>query len=138
MSVAGTVAITIQKQANHWDRPVHKYTLVWVSTAGGGVSGTLTDYISGEIIRVVFIPGAGGLEPSDAYDLVLLDGNAVDVLQGLGANLSHTATTQVKPGISFTDGTTTSVSGMQIDDQLELQVSNAGASKGGTVVFYVR
>lgn len=136
--MAGSVAVTKQEHLDRNRRPVWKYTIAWVSDAAGAVSGTLTDYISGEIVRVVFKPDSGGTQPTNAYDVTLLDEQGVDVLGGQGANLANNATTHVKPGVPLKDGTTTSVAGVHMDDKLELQVANGGDSKGGTVYLYVR
>ena len=134
--MAGTVTITKQEFHSPF-RPVRKYTFDWVSSAGGAVSGTESDHISGEILRVVFIP-SGTAAPTANYDVTLEDEAGNDVLGGRGANLSATVTTTVKPGVAFTDGTTTSVAPIAIDDKLELVVANAGNAKAGTVILYVR
>ena len=136
--MAGTVTITDQVFTDRASRPVRKLSLVWVSNSSGDVSGTLTDYISGEILRVVFIPGATSLQPSNNYDVTLLDQNCLDVLAGQGANLSDTSTTHVCPGVPFKDGTTTSTRTIAVEDKLELRVANGGNAKGGTVILYVR
>ena len=135
--MAGTLTVTEQKFL-HPQRPIRKYTLAWVSTAGGAVSGNETGYISGEILRVVFKPDGGGTQPTDLYDVTLLDDAGFDVLAGQGANLSNANTTNVCPGVPMKDGTTTSVRPQIVDDTLELQVSNAGSAKGGTIYLYVR
>lgn len=136
--MAGSLTITDQVSVDRASRPVRKVTLAWTSSAGGAVSGNLTDYLSGALVRVVFIPGSGGVQPTDLYDVVLLDGSGLDLLAGQGANLSQSSTTHVCPGVPLKDGTTTSTTQVQIDDQLELQVANAGNAKQGTVVLYLR
>lgn len=119
-------------------RTVKKVAFDWLSDASGDVNGTHTKYLSGEILRIVFIPDSGGTQPTDLYDVTLEDDSGMDVLAGQGANLSNANTTNVEPGVPFKDGTTTSVSKMVIDDLLELKVSNAGNAKGGQVIVYVR
>lgn len=135
--MAGSVTITAQNQGASLPRVVRKITLAWTSTAGGAVSGTLTNYISGIIARVVFVPGSAGSQPSDLYDATLLDENGLDVLAGQGANLSNATTTHILPGVPFKDGTTTSTAPCWLDDKLELQIANAGNAKSGTVILYV-
>lgn len=131
--MAGSVSISYQET-----RTVRKITLDWTSDASGNVSGTNTKYLSGEILRIIFIPDSGGTQPTDGYDVVLNDDNGVDILANQGANLSNANTSVVCPGVALKDGTTTSVRPVVIDDTLELQVSNAGASKGGKVILYMR
>lgn len=95
-----------------------------------------TPVISGEIVRVVFNPSADA--PTDNYDVTLTDEQGVDVLMGLGANLDTVNTSNVRPGISFTDGVETSVAPVAVDDKLLLSVTNAGDSNDGVIVLYVR
>jgi hypothetical protein len=81
------------------------------------------------------VPDGGGTQPSDLYDVTLVDTNAIDVIAGVGANLSNATSTLKVPSFGTTtlyryyhDGT----------QQLDLVVANAGAAKGGTVVLWVR
>lgn len=129
--MAGTVTITYQEH-----RTVRKITLDWLSDASGDVSGTHTKYLSGQIERVVFVPDSGGTQPTDQYDLTLEDDTAMDVLAGLGANLSNSTATHVVPVV--TDGNAGNMSPIAIDDKLELKGSNCGNAKGGTVYLYIR
>lgn len=122
--MAGTLTITYQ---NH--RTVKKITFDWLSDADGDVSATHTTYLSGQILRVVFDPDGGGTQPSDLYDVTLIDDNGVDVLDGLGANLSNATTTSEVPVFETPAA---------IDDLLELVVANAGNAKGGLVILYMR
>jgi hypothetical protein len=100
--------------------------------------GTKTDRLNGALVRVVFVPSAAPDAPTDNYDVTLLDGAGVDVLAGRGADLDTATTTHVVPGVSLTDGTTTSVTPVQVDDQLELRVANAGNGKRGSVILFLR
>jgi len=129
--MAGSVSISKQLH-----RTVSKVTLDWTSDASGDVSGTHTVYLSGQIERVCFIPDSGGTQPTDQYDVTLEDDNGLDVLQGLGANLSNATATDVVPVV--TDGNAGNASPTAIDDKLELKVANAGNAKGGKVILYIR
>lgn len=117
----GSITITYAEA-----RTVRKVTLAWTSDASGNVSANLTKELSGNIQRVAFIPGSGGTQPTDLYDIVLLDSDGVDVLAAGGANLSNATKSQ-----SIVDA-------RAIDGTLELQVSNAGNAKTGTVALYLR
>jgi hypothetical protein len=118
--------------------PVNRVALNWTSDASGVVSGIKTDRLNGALARVVFVPAGAPDAPTDNYDVTLLDGAGVDVLAGRGADLDTATTTHVVPGVSLTDGTTTSVAPVQVDDQLELRVSGAGVSKRGSVILFLR
>jgi hypothetical protein len=109
MAAVGTTTITASGT-----RP-KKITLAWTSSAGGAVSGTPTTQVRGEIKRVTFIPGTGNDVPTAAYDVVVLDASGVDVLAGLGANLSETAVSHACPLIG--NGVTTTA-GMFVNDTL--------------------
>lgn len=124
----GTVTVATTTVLGNVDR----YTITWVSSAGGAVSGNAFTP-RGYLLEVKFVPATGGTQPSDQYDVTLVDGDGVDVLtQGgtsHGANLSNASASRVL----FTtpvplDGSTT----------LDLVVANAGNAKGGTVVILVR
>jgi hypothetical protein len=128
--MAGTVTTTTTQGGG-----VTKYSIAWVCTAGGAVSGNLFDVVRGELLQVKFVPDGGGTQPSDLYDVTLVDTNAIDVIAGVGANLSNATSTLKVPSFGTTtlyryyhDGT----------QQLDLVVANAGAAKGGTVVLWVR
>ena len=128
-----SLTTTISNRQNGTD--IVRVTLAWTSAADGSASGD-TPSLSGELMKVVFDPGSAA--PTANYDITLNDANGFDVLAGFGANLSATVTTQLKPGIAFKDGTTTSVAPTVIDGVLTLAVTNAGDTKSGSVVLYLR
>ena len=101
----------------------------WLSTAAGAASETTTAAVDGLIEYVVFVPDGGGTQPTDQYDITITDSNSVDVLGGLGANLSNAANVYKarKDGLGAVAGST-----------LTLNVTNAGNAKGGIVVLYFR
>lgn len=114
-----------------------KHTFDWVSDGSGNATLPSSIAVSGQIVRVVFIPSASAA-PTSLYDVTLTDADSMDVLAAQGANLSATVTSHVCPGTPLKDGTTTSVLPLVVDSVLTLNVSNAGASKAGKVVVYVR
>lgn len=117
------------------DSDVVRITIDWTSHTDGTVTQALPKAYSGILERVVFNPGATA--PTALYDVTLTDEQSVDVLAGQGADLSATVTSQVKPGIPFKDGTTTSVAPVVIDDLLTLNITNAGSGKTGVIVLYI-
>jgi len=128
--VAGTVTITYSET-----RTVKKVTFDWTSDAAGDATAD-SKALSGQILRVCFVPDSGGTQPTDLYDVVLNDADGLDVLQGLGANLSNTTASNVVPIV--TDGTAGNAAPVAIDGVLSLSVSNAGNAKGGKVILYLR
>lgn len=114
-----------------------KHTFDWVSDASGDAEVVSGVAVSGAIARVVFIPSATAA-PTANYDVTLTDSDGIDVLAGQGANLSDTVSSSVCPGIPLKDGTTTSVILTIVDSILTLTVANAGDTKAGKVIVYVR
>ena len=108
---------------------MEKITFDWTSNASGAASGSTTEYYSGVVYRVVFIPDSGATQPTDLYDVTLTDDDSVDILDGAGGDLSNSTTDQLQGlvGVSAV-----------ANSKLTLTVSNAGNSKGGTVVIYLR
>lgn len=118
---------------------VLKATLTWTSAADGTAT-QATPELYGILRRVAFIPGTGGTQPTNLYDLTLTTpaaAGSIDVLAAQGANLANNANTHVCPGVPLKDGTTTSVTPPLVSDVLTLNVTNAGDSKTGTVILYV-
>lgn len=110
----------------------------WTSDASGNATDSTDIEVAGTLGRVVFVPGSGGSQPTDLYDVTVTGPNGIDVLSGQGANLSQSTTSEICPGIKLYDGTTTSTVPRLINDVLTLNVSNAGVSKSGTVILYFR
>ena len=102
----------------------------WLSDASGDVTGNAsTKYYSGKIIYAAFEPDGGGTQPSDNYDVTVLDKNSNDLLNGLGVNRSNAATVYVDE----VDGL-----GAVANSQLTVVVDNAGNAKGGIVYLWIR
>jgi len=122
----GTVIVTTTTLS---DIRAVKYSLAWVSDAGGAVSANPQTLRLGALIQLKFIPDGGGTAPTALYDVTLVDANGIDYLGATGANLSATVSTQVRvaaPLIYDATGT------------LDLVVANAGISKGGTVQLWIQ
>lgn len=116
---------------------VVKHVFDWVSNGSGAATLPSGFEVSGAIARVVIIPDATDA-PTTLYDITLTDSDGIDVLAGQGANLSATVASSVCPGVPLKDGTTTSVLLTVVDSILTLNVTNAGDTKAGRVVVYVR
>lgn len=107
---------------------VKKVTFAWTSSAGGAADATTTKVYDGKIVGVATIPSGGGTAPTTLYDVAINDADGHDVLLGAGADRSATVT-------EFKAET---VVGAIAGSALTLAVTNAGASKQGTVIVWVR
>lgn len=107
---------------------VRKVIFVWVSATDGTATATTTPGFDGEIIGLTTIPAGGGSAPTDNYDVTLLDADGHDVLLGAGADRDTANTEHV---------TRASLAGVA-DSKLTLNIANAGSTKGGTVIVYIR
>lgn len=114
-----------------------KHTFEWESDADGDASVQSGAVVSGRIERVVFVPSASAV-PTAAYDVTLTDADGINVLGGQGSDLSETTASSVCPGTALKDGTTVGVVPTVVDSILTLNVENAGNTKAGKVVVYVR
>lgn len=115
---------------------VVKHTFDWISDGSGAATVPSGIPVSGEIKRVVFDPGSAA--PTASYDVTLTDEHGIDVLAGQGADLHETNSSSVCPGTPIKDGTTVGVVPTVVDGVLTLNVTNAGDTKTGKVVVYVR
>ncbi len=129
--MAGSITVTSTAQNGYFNRT----SVAWVCDASGAVSG-LSFGLAGTIAKVQFKPDAGGTQPTDQYDMTIMDAAGVDILAGQGANLSNTTATSIVPGVPLKDGTTTSTTLCVVADALTPSITNAGNAKGGTIIFY--
>lgn len=105
-------------------------TFAWTSDGSGDVNGTAFG-TQGILLRVVTNPGATA--PDDNYDLTLLDADAVDVLEGAGAD-RDTANSQQ---ISLLAPTSTT-GPIALAGQITPTIANAGSGKNGTITLYLK
>lgn len=126
---AGTVTLSTEQQ----NVPgVFPYSIAWTSDASGVVSadatGNTLSVVEGRIAQVRIVPAAAGTQPSDLYDVTLVDSRGIDVLNGTGANQSNALGMYVlfNPPLLITTTTT-----------LDVVVANAGNAKSGTLTVWV-
>jgi hypothetical protein len=107
---------------------VKKITFAWatLSSSSGGVTAATSNAYSGEVRRLVTVPGAGSSAPTASYDIAVSDQDSTDVLMGGGAN-RHTANTEQVNAASL---------GIVANDTLTINVTNAGSSNAGTAYLY--
>lgn len=109
------------------------YTIAWTSNASGAVSGNSFPVLLGEIKQVKFVPASGGTQPTDLYDVTLVDADGLDVLNGMGANLSNAS-----PALITSLGVWTAAPAASSPVTFDLVVANAGNAKSGTVYLMVK
>lgn len=112
---------------------IKKITWTWVSAADGTVGAALvptttSNAYSGEVVRLVTVPGAAALAPDDNYGVKVNDGDGTDVLMAAGL-LRDTANTEQVLASNL---------GIVANDTLTLLVTAAGAANSGTVYLYIR
>lgn len=106
-----------------------KITFAWLSDDAAGTAGaTTTAAFDGKLIGVATIPGTGGDQPDDNYDVVLNDADGHDVLLGQGANRDETNTEYLAM----------TVLGGVAGSKLTLGISGAGNALQGTVIIWIR
>lgn len=105
-----------------------KITWDWQSTDTGAVTSATSLSYTGQVVRYVAVPDGGGTQPSDQYDVTIVD-DVGDVLNGLGANMGNAATVQKCEADKLL-----CVKG----SPLTLNITNAGNAKGGIIHLYIR
>lgn len=121
----GTATVTTSNTANG----TVTYSVAWTSNASGAVSGNAFSVARGEIVQVRFVPGSSGSQPTNLYDITLVDPNSVDILNGSGADQSNTAGAYLifNPPLFH-----------EASDTLDVVIANAGNAKSGTITIWVR
>lgn len=123
--MAGTVTVNSEVIL----KTVQKVKYTWISDTAGNADGVSTEnHYTGEVVRLITNPGTAA--PTDNYDIVVNDDDGYDVLIGGGANRDTSNTEQVVPS--------SSVLGAMTNSKLTLGVSNAGDTKSGVVILYIR
>lgn len=118
------VATTVEKMLE----PTKEIVITWTSgdVANGNATVTTTNVFTGQILRVVTVPGTGGDTPDDNYDITLTTDAGVDVGAGLLLNRSSTLTQWVTSGM-----------GAVVGSKLTFLVDNAGSTNKGTCYVYI-
>lgn len=109
----------------------------WLSDdTTGAVSGTSRKVV-GELIKGVTDPGATA--PTDDYDIAITDEEGADVLAASFDNLADRDTANSETvHFGLTDGTVNTSAFPVVCSKLTIAVTNAGNSKVGRLVLYVR
>lgn len=120
-------------QTNEVQGPLTKTTLYWTTwTNLSAADVTLTRPLRGEIERVSII----GDTATNDFTVEIFDANNVSIFSR-SAIPSNEAVT-LKPALQFTDGPTTNLGPVIINDLLRIVVTNAGDAVTGRLILYVR
>jgi hypothetical protein len=124
LHAAGTVVVE-----SRGSEGVMTYTLAWTSTSGGAVNGNQFRTIHGRVSQIRIVPGTGGTQPSDNYDVTLIDPAGIDLLNASGVDQSNSVGEyfMMDPPIHVTT-----------QNLLDLVITNAGSAKTGTVTVWVQ
>lgn len=119
---------------------VRKVTVAWTSDSGTGAVSVNVGKIVGRLVKGVTVPGAGGVAPTDNYDINVTDAAGVDVLAGCKLGLMNRDTANTEEQYFLLLNNDTSALSMAVHpavcDELTVAVTNAGNSKQGTVILY--
>ena len=128
----GTVTTSYQDH-----RSVNRISFAWSSNASGDASGT-TLALTGQILGIITVPSATA-KPTKDYDLYLKGPKDLtckfDAFNGLGLNRSSATTEAFSPTMNTG---TYRTQAMPVDGTYTLVVDNAGATKSGTVIMFLR
>lgn len=127
----GTVSTTWR-----WFGVVRRCDVVWAASTNGVVDAAELGYFRGQILRMVLSHGATA---EDGYDVTLTDENGIDVLAGLGTNVSTSTVLNCSPVYVTTSATATNIVLFAVNDVLTLNISNAGTNNAtGKIVIYLQ
>jgi len=120
-------------------RTIVKTEIVWTSDAAGAVSGNTLTLPSGSICSVHFIPGSGGVAPTDLYDVTFTNDEGINLFDdgtgtSIGANLSATVPTLKVPFIQ--GGASTFVRAWLVGGLYSPVVAAAGDANEGQIHIF--
>ncbi len=125
--MAGTVVVTHEKTGN-----VRKVTATCIADAAAATyPDTVLPAFAGQLLHLETNPGATG--PTDNYDITIEDQNAIDVLQGVGAN--RDITNSERANIVYSGGIDHPYVAMS--DVLTLKIANNAVNSAAVVIELV-
>jgi hypothetical protein len=125
-ALVGTATVTTSSRSPLY---VYRYRVRWTSSAGGAVSANPFTLTHGKLLQIKFVPDGGGTQPTDLYDVTLVDEDNLDYLGGAGADLSNAT-----PKLIMWDPPVMNHTSQQYD----VVVANAGATKSGYIYIWVQ
>lgn len=124
--MAGTIGTaTVMNYSAPGGSSYTSYRMSWLSDGSGDVSATAVKISGGLLRSVTVIPNTGATQPTNLFDVTLLDADTLDLLGGGGANCVNTGPTMIDMGVVFPGGS------------VYPTIANAGATKTGELVIVV-
>lgn len=127
---------------------IKKIRFDWTSDADGNVLKTTTNYYTGKVVEAYFAPSDGINQPNSEYVLQILDGNNVDALKWVriwflmtdqsGNNIVAENQDNFITSINYSGYTDSELLGSIANEKLTLSITNAGNTKSGTTIIFVR
>ena len=113
-----------------------KWSVSWISASDGSVVQTLSGLDLGKVLGwycfcVKVNPGA--TTPSASWDWTFTDEDGIDVMGGLGTDMSNSASVLLLPKL---DGT--NYRDVVVDGAMTLTIAAAGDAKNGVISFFFR
>ena len=91
--------------------------------------------VTGTVVGLHAVPETGATIPAEDYDITIIDGQGVDVLNGAGTNLPQANTSAENyrfPADFLNTGPI-----VIVDQELTLVVANGGDTQGGVIRIYI-
>lgn len=134
--MAGSITVS----ASDLGSGVTEYSVAWTSDASGDVNGNGFAMKMGTLVAAEFIPGSGGAQPTDLYDVDLQDAEGTTMFDDgagttIGANLSNAAPSHKVPLVGLTG--VTIYRRWHHGGMVTPIVTNAGNAKSGTINIFV-
>lgn len=134
--MAGSIAVTTSDLGSG----VTEYSIAWTSDASGNVSANAFPMKMGTLVAVEFTPGSGGVQPTDLYDIDMLDAEGATMFDdgagtSIGANLSNLVTVHRVPLVGLVG--VTIYRRWHHGGDVQPTVANAGNAKSGTINVFV-
>lgn len=144
-TTSGTCSVVALTYSN-WSH----VTWTWTSDANGNVIND-TGTVIGEIQQITFQPNSGSTSPTANYDVTIEDLAGRDILYGLGANRSESASEAIQFGDAGASVFTNAALSQSVNTNnlvvpwrptnygiMTLKITNAGNAKGGKIRMIVR
>lgn len=113
---------------------VKTYKFEWTSSSGGAVQEVGAIRVSGIVLGVEFVAGAGSFLPTDLYDVTLLNEQGADILNGAGADVPVAGSAQAR---FRTPRNVDKGSIILREHVITPAISAAGNAKTGVIYLYV-
>lgn len=133
--MAGTIEV-VERFRMNVENPIEYIELLWTSDGSGDAEGEID--LRGEFANVSFQPGEDDVQPSDEYDVTMLDNAGCDLLAGMGADLSNTTPVRFSPSVDAETADNATTYAVLCWDTVTIAVANAGAANQGTIRLYLR